>query len=509
MDASSGKIRAANGQFKRGGYKAALNLYLQAISESPALKDALAYNIEFCQRRINREVEKTVPKTSLTSISVAPLIEQIDHPVHKLLNAALPNNKSLKGLLDSIATQKPTEHMLVSVLACLRSSPFQRDLLWYAGALLKLFGVVLPTRVVSGSESIKLLDLVCMASQSSVWLRNRAVYARYLEVHNVIDPRAWDLYNHAPAALGYSHTHLPEYREPNPNEYGWLKRCGAATKHHQPLAITLATILLNERKFIGLNLMQHYDLCAEWVLVEGACQGYPTRKVTEKGLSLDDSSAQIRLFPDPKGKIHFVQHGWTTCNGEDAKSELRNRYLEKLNTDLLVVLDADEFYLPADFAYAVSCFKDDSLYALTLPQVHFWKDTGNFITGEYYDISHTRIYRNIPGMRYIRNHNFPEVGVKFLQEYGAMKISRTIEKVSNESCRYKEPCCYHMGFAKDYDDMRDKTDYYINRGEMITRKSTSMSRAAWFDDALPEKCQVRLWGGEIPEALIGLGENKQ
>jgi hypothetical protein len=509
MEAKSDKIRAANILSRSGGYKEALNLYLQAISESPALKDSLTYNIELCQRRINKEAEKTVPKTSLTSISAAPLIEQIDHPLHELLNAALPNNKSLKGLLDSIATEKPTEHMLVSVLACLRSSPFQRDLLWYAGALLKLFGVVLPTRVVPSSESIKLFDLVCMASQSSVWLRNRAVYAHYLEVHDVVDPRAWDLYNHAPAALGYSHTQLPEYREPNPNEYGWLKRGGATTKQHPPLAFTLATILLNERKFIGLNLMQHYGLCAEWVLVEGACQGYPTRKVTVQGLSLDNCSAQIRLFPDPKGKIRFVQHGWTACDGEDAKSELRNRYLKKLNTDLLVVLDADEFYAAADLEYAVSCFKDESLYALTLPQVHFWKDTGHFITGEYYDISHTRIYRNIPGMRYIRNHNFPEVGGKFLQEYGTNKIFRTIERVGNESYRYKEPCCYHMGFAKDYDDMRDKTDYYINRGEMVTRKSTSLSRAAWFDEVLPDKCQVRLWGGEIPEALIGLKVNKQ
>jgi hypothetical protein len=96
-----------------------------------------------------------------------------------------------------------------------------------------------------------------------------------------------------------------------------------------------------------------------------------------------------------------------------------------------------------------------------------------------------------------------------LQEYGTNKIFRTIERVGNESYRYKEPCCYHMGFAKDYDDMRDKTDYYINRGEMVTRKSTSLSRAAWFDEVLPDKCQVRLWGGEIPEALIGLKVNKQ
>jgi hypothetical protein len=105
-------------------------------------------------------------------------------------------------------------------------------------------------------------------------------------------------------------------------------------------------------------------------------------------------------------------------------------------------------------------------------------------------------------MRYIRNHNFPEVGGKFVQEYGAKKISRTIHDVGKKNFAYKEACCYHMGFAKDYADMRDKTDYYINRGEMITRKSTTLSRAAWFDDNLPEKCLVRNWGGRMPEVLL-------
>ena len=47
-----------------------------------------------------------------------------------------------------------------------------------------------------------------------------------------------------------------------------------------------------------------------------------------------------------------------------------------------------------------------------------------------------------------------------------------------------------MGFAKDADDMKDKTDYYVNRGEKITRPDTTKSRAAWFTNDIPDNCMV-------------------
>ena len=71
--------------------------------------------------------------------------------------------------------------------------------------------------------------------------------------------------------------------------------------------ISFGTILLNEQKFIGANLCQHYDLCDEWIIVEGACKGYPERKVSKSGTSLDCTEKIIKLFPDPEGKITFIQ----------------------------------------------------------------------------------------------------------------------------------------------------------------------------------------------------------
>ncbi len=268
-------------------------------------------------------------------------------------------------------------------------------------------------------------------------------------------------------------------------------------------SLSIGTIFLNEQKYLGLNLLQHYNYCDEWIFVEGACLGYPPRKVSAEGRSLDNSETILRIFPDRYRKIRYIKHGWTISAGEDAKSELRNEYMKRCKSSILLVLDADEFYHPEVIAKTMEKFDDSTVYSITLPQVHFWKDLDQFITGEYYDISHTRFFRFIPGSRYIRNHNFPEVNNNFLHQIKNLKVNRRIiESLGGDrGFSYADDCCFHMGFAKDFDDMRDKSDYYVNRGEDKTRKSTTASRAAWFDDNLPDKCRIRKWGGSIPFAL--------
>lgn len=276
-------------------------------------------------------------------------------------------------------------------------------------------------------------------------------------------------------------------------------------------SLSIGTIFLNEEKYINLSLEQHYQLCSEWTLVEGACQGYPPRKVSKDGLSLDKSQLLVRAFPDKYKKLKYFKHGWTVAKSEDAKSELRNRYLRVSKSTVLLVLDADEFYFSKDIYAILRKFDDPSVSSVTLPQVHFWKDLRKFITGEYYDISHTRFFRLIPGAVYKQNHNFPEIDGVLLNKINNIKVKRTIMETPliNDAYEYNDYCCFHLGFAKDFDDMRDKSDYYINRGEATTRESTTKSRAAWFDDQLPEKCIVRNWGGSVPSCLIGLdGENK-
>jgi hypothetical protein len=497
-------LALGNRLFRERDYSAAKAVYLKCIFQNPELESTIAANILLCNRFLaspafksavveSKKVEagKNISELLATEISVKP-------------NQTATNiRQETFTLLNTIDQEQIHQANLVSIIICARSSPFQRDLLWYLGWRLKQC-TSLNLRNFPESAALTLFQLVLLATDIEYWLIHRVRIARILQSSNIGDVRAYDLVDQKPSEILESSIGLPPFRIPNGRPYRWRSLLPASEKDSADAvgtSIDFGTILLNEKKFIGLNLLQHYHLCTSWTLVEGACQGYPPRKVSSVGLSLDNCSAQIRLFPDPLNKIRYIQHGWTGSGGEAAKSEMRNRYLERCTSDLLLVIDADEFYLEKHVAEAVLKFADKNVHAVTLPQVHFWKSTEIFITGEYYDVAHTRFFRNHPGMRYIRNHNFPELGEKFVQEMGAFKFQRTVQEVFKNSFKYLEPSCFHMGFAKDHADMRDKSDYYINRGEAITRKATTDSRSAWFDGNLPEKCLVRSWVGDMPEIL--------
>jgi hypothetical protein len=210
----------------------------------------------------------------------------------------------------------------------------------------------------------------------------------------------------------------------------------------------------------------------------------------------------IRVFPDPAEKIKYLPHGRTKSDGEDAKSELRNGYLDNPRADILVVIDADEFYHPEDLESIKELFSDKQCFSVTLPQVHFWKHERQFITGGYYDVSHTRIFRNIPGMKYASNHNVPELGGSLLIDQGRVKCERVIEKSEdNTGFVYKGPCCFHLGFVKPGGDTWDKAEYYVNRGEEEMWPETTQCRRASFNNILPDNCIVRPWAGAIPSVL--------
>ena len=266
-------------------------------------------------------------------------------------------------------------------------------------------------------------------------------------------------------------------------------------KNTNPI-VYAGSIFLNEKKFLEKCLVNHYNLVSKWCLVEGTCLGYPISKVSNDGFSKDFSSLILQCFPDPDDKLQYIAHGWTVNEGEDAKSELRNEYLKGALGEVLVVIDIDEFY-PRD-AFNEAVHKILSGYdGVIVPQVHFWKGMTRFIIGGYYDISHMRFFRIYKGLRYISNHNFPEGPDNVrLDKRSRFKFDRIID-YSNVDPTWDGVYCYHMGFSKDEDDMKDKTDYYVNRGEKSTRPDTTRSRAAWFTDDIPENCKVLNFNQEI------------
>lgn len=482
-------LREANLSFRNKDYVKALDLYKEILKKEPRLASALALNISQCEKKLvlQKNYSSSVD-TSADTIDVVNKILTIDLRENIEKGFSLPDFSHVDVLLQGVQEIIFDENLLKSSLRCALSSPFQIKLLDYCFKILKSFGLTgVLTQVPLG---LNLGTFIKLATDRAYWLIYRKKIEKLLGNLVFSDER---LHHIVVNGRGGSESYTWEsFQIKNIKKNNEITELGT---------IALGTILLNEQKFIGLSLFQHYDFCEKWVLVEGTCLGYPTRKVTLLGLSKDKSSDIIQLFPDPLNKIKYVQHGWTSSGGEDAKSELRNAYLKYISEDFLVVLDADEFYRKHDLVEAFKVFKNSNDHAVVLPQVHFWKSTERYITGEYYDISHTRIYKNMPGMKYIRNHNFPELNGTFTYELGQFKFSRTQIEKGNKTFDWKEPRCYHMGFAKDYDDMRDKSDYYVNRGEDITRKSTTESRAAWFDDKLPEKCRIKKWSGEIPFVL--------
>jgi len=276
----------------------------------------------------------------------------------------------------------------------------------------------------------------------------------------------------------------------------------------EPLAsgkrdVRAGSIFLNEEKFIWKNLSNHYDFVNSWYIVEGACKGYPPQRVTKEGQSIDLSFLKLSLFPDPLKKIRYFEHGWTKASGEEAKSELRNNYLRGLHHEVLAVIDIDEFYSKTAFDHAIRKI-EEGYSGVVIPQMHLWKNIKEFITGGYYDISHMRFFKGDKALRYVSNHNFPETtGGKRLDMISKFKFERSLKTLSNGDIEWQQPFCVHCGFIKDHEDMKDKTEYYVNRGEEKSRPITSQSRAAWFDENLPSDCKVR------PHAnrLIGVYES--
>lgn len=493
-------MKKANRLFQEEEYLEALKLYQELDKALEGSFIDISFNINLCKEKIiNYNESLIVDKSSKV------LTEECENLLKTNISQVYESNLSFdKGLLfnfyEELKCKNIYEVPLEMLLNILLYSPFQLSLLLLIAYRLNKEGYqyIFEDTI----EDINLVYLVRCCCDYKFWLDNKDRVIQLMKVLEV--PISKKYLNKDFRGMCIKDLSIEEFEKIlfdfNKNNFKDYKKDSEFNKK-----ISIGSILLNESKFIGLNLTNHYNLCDEWILVEGACKGYPERKVTSEGLSLDNSAMQIILFPDKLNKLMFIQHGWTLSDGENAKSELRNEYLKRVSGKILWVLDIDEFYSESDIKFIVQKFEtEDNLTAYTLPQVHFWKNLSNFIIGGYYDISHTRFFRNIPGIKYISNHNFPEINSITLNRINHSKSKRVIVNVTNETFKYEGPRCYHMGFAKDIDDMHDKTQYYINRGEKATREQTTASRAGWFNDNLPEECRIIKWGGNYPWVLGNL-----
>lgn len=259
------------------------------------------------------------------------------------------------------------------------------------------------------------------------------------------------------------------------------------------------SIVLNEAEYIYQNLQQHYDYCDRWIIVEGADRRYPSDAATADGLSIDATAELIRSFPDPRGKIQFVQHGWA-----DNKEQLRSVYAAQVpdTTKNVIVFDADEFLTHEHLGAILSGLEFmPGPGAWQIPHVHFWKSPQHIIKGGYFDVPHDRIYRWAPGCRYRANHNHPELPTGVLLQH--LQHRRQSRQLITQGSGVVHPslCWLHYGFVKAASNIAAKNQYYVARGEDTTRPQTTRNRAAWFDEQTPDGCTVLAWQGCYPEVL--------
>lgn len=286
--------------------------------------------------------------------------------------------------------------------------------------------------------------------------------------------------------------------------------------------VVLCTIALNEMQWLYELYEQHkhWPDMVKWVFVEGTDTEYAKANpglVTSDGLSVDGTTEFLtKLAKEDKNIVH-IKHGWSDSrNPALNKCILRQRYLtycEEIQPSFLVILDADEFWTYTNQE------KLNSIVSTQLPnhkgfifdRIDLWYPPSvesqsvlsplnayfnRYVTGGFWDIKSARVWRWEPNMKYISNHNSPEVAGKGL-------LSRKMYHIKDNG----SPIFCHMGFCAYPLVRAAKNRYYEQRGEGRNdhRASYVMARKSWETweegDVLPDGAYLKKFDFEVPECF--------
>lgn len=277
------------------------------------------------------------------------------------------------------------------------------------------------------------------------------------------------------------------------------------------MRVALCSLVLNESEFLNHSYAQHKDWpgLVGWIFVEGADRQYALsspEKVSPQGLSTDDTTSQLDALSRLDCRVMVDHYGWMQDpNAAQSKTKGRDRYLyrlEDLNPDIFIVLDADEFYTRADqwsINQLVHHHPNNLCWRLT--QRHLWRPPSirsrdpftHEVTGGYWAVRHTRIFRWESGIRYSVDHNYPQ--------------SRHYHPLQHMYDNPTLPECIHLGFARSPENRLATNRYYVDRGEGrdYKRKKYVDCRNAWErwkpGQRLPNGAKVDRYRGPIPECF--------
>lgn len=281
------------------------------------------------------------------------------------------------------------------------------------------------------------------------------------------------------------------------------------------MRILLATLCLNEIEHLPSLYEQHKNWrgLEKWVFVEAADKVYAQinpNLVSEDGLSVDGTTEYLHKLVQQDPRVVHIRHGFTTNKRPDqGKIAARQRYLdlaEEIQPDVIVVLDADEFYTREHQEKAI-------WYTNKYPHSKCWRfrqreiwrpqsiaDNGLFeleVVGGYWEVRHTRFFRWEQGLKYTDNHNWP-----CLNGVPAINQMKKLDKDSRCSVE-----CVHLGFASLAKMRTAKTNYYVARGEGNgDGRSMYIDCKRSFDQwepgfSLPHGARVIPYHGPIPEVF--------
>jgi hypothetical protein len=284
--------------------------------------------------------------------------------------------------------------------------------------------------------------------------------------------------------------------------------------------VILCTLVLNEMEWLPRLYTQHREWpgLLRWVFVESADEVFQTTnpELVKDGLSVDGTTDFLYQLARSDPRVIHIPYGISRHPKEKSQNKCaaRQQYLEvaeKLEPDLLVVLDADEFYSRECQCRVVESYQysNSHNYGFIYKQRHLWRppsisDRPLFeyeVEGGYWIIPHIRGWRWEPGLRYEKNHNWPQDSNGVTLNYKG-RVYRTDYNPNG-------PQCCHLGYSSSLPYRQAKHLYYKNRGEGVVgdakRTKYVECRQAWEDwrpgGILPHGASIVSYGGPVPEVF--------